>query len=1130
MSNAETVARLIDTQQDCICRLEELKNKIGKENKTRRTRDRCIIWLNDATSLYTKICENHKTIGNAATEIYLENFPKAQVFFEIIKEKIRKSHPDLVPPADPNAEARDDSDDEQDDVKNPDTTTASTSGTATTSESPAGTTSSSIMSQTAPTTITTTENIVSTSFDWNEDSNPGNVSIGNQPAATGTSAVMQGGFLQPVSTFHAPPIMSTSIYNAPHSSAYQHQYGSFLPQMPASQQMPIHQQQNTGQFFALENSGHPGIAVSGAPQFMFQPAPGMPFQPWFPPASVPQQQQFSAQGGGCLPGSNQYPNFQPQQHPEGSIMDMLARTQLTMAENMAKAGRHARVPESSVMTFGGDPKMFETFKSSFITYANSSGFTQIQLLNVLLSKLEGEALICVAQLHRSAENYNQAWTILEQRFNNRRVLLLALVNDLVNAPQCRHMDHSSLVRFINCFQNAYANLEKANCMYDELVIALVLNSLDNALLMRLRDALGDATTLPTIEAFTKFLISELSNAAAHTPSRHQSNKRSNPPTERDVSASRSKKSGSSKSKNSTIGFSTETGEKSSDIKKRQCFLCKEEHKTTECATFLESNDREKLLRHYKLCIYCVLHKFNYKQPCRKREYLKCDKCGDQHITLMHPMEKVKTEVAFTAVTENESSITAATSSETTNPSTGDVQIVQNCGDWPAAAMLIPDDDAITDDDYNYHIPVLPTLIVNIMDNSGCAVPIRCMLDECSYRSYITEDVVQKLKLQKKKTDVILRGINGISGRAKHTAKITILLEDKDLQSISSHALVVPSVTGSLPLRDFSINRKKMNKKWADPTFFKKGRIQALIGSDIAKYIMLTGIGMEELSKDLLLKPTRFGWIVTGTHRSKALRENATSIHVTISENIFAALHNSELAAASQHSISEPVDDNDEDVVYTFASFGFDESYDSAVSANAEFEACEDEHIDNDFAALEKQKADKRDEDVSQRILDFFDVPAQDSTSDEIDDDEYCRKLFMEQHQRDTDGRYRVPIPWRRNPPVLGSSYRQAVRFFRGQELRWLRDPKHHSMSNAFMLEYASLGHMIPVAPGLQRDDSNKVNYIPYISVFREDAVTTKVRNVFNASAKTSNGVTLNDTICPGPKLPKTTLRFPLRMN
>lgn len=58
-------------------------------------------------------------------------------------------------------------------------------------------------------------------------------------------------------------------------------------------------------------------------------------------------------------------------------------------------------------------------------------------------------------------------------------------------------------------------------------------------------------------------------------------------------------------------------------------------------------------------------------------------------------------------------------------------------------------------------------------------------------------------------------------------------------------------------------------------------------------------------------------------------------------------------------------------------------------------------------------------------------------------------------------------------------------------------------------------HMLKVDQGHQAK-----YYMPHQAVLRETSLTTKVRVVFDASAKTSNGKALNDILHVGPKLQK----------
>lgn len=110
---------------------------------------------------------------------------------------------------------------------------------------------------------------------------------------------------------------------------------------------------------------------------------------------------------------------------------------------------------------------------------------------------------------------------------------------------------------------------------------------------------------------------------------------------------------------------------------------------------------------------------------------------------------------------------------------------------------------------------------------------------------------------------------------------------------------------------------------------------------------------------------------------------------------------------------------------------------------------------------------------------------------EVIDDQYCERMFQEKHFRDEEGRYVVPIPWKENASCLGDSYNNAVKFYLGQEYRWSQNAEHKQMSDEFMREFLNLGHMSPIPIEEQKDTSGNAYYLPYISILRQDALTTK---------------------------------------
>ena len=65
-------------------------------------------------------------------------------------------------------------------------------------------------------------------------------------------------------------------------------------------------------------------------------------------------------------------------------------------------------------------------------------------------------------------------------------------------------------------------------------------------------------------------------------------------------------------------------------------------------------------------------------------------------------------------------------------------------------------------------------------------------------------------------------------------------------------------------------------------------------------------------------------------------------------------------------------------------------------------------------------------------------------------------------------------------------------------------------------QYIDDGHARPIV----KEDSkaDKIRYLPHLAVFREDRTTTKCRVVFDSSAKTVDGVSLNSCLLKGPKL------------
>ena len=123
--------------------------------------------------------------------------------------------------------------------------------------------------------------------------------------------------------------------------------------------------------------------------------------------------------------------------------------------------------------------------------------------------------------------------------------------------------------------------------------------------------------------------------------------------------------------------------------------------------------------------------------------------------------------------------------------------------------------------------------------------------------------------------------------------------------------------------------------------------------------------------------------------------------------------------------------------------------------------------------------------------------------------------FKAHHSRDDDGRFIIPLPRITNPPLLGESRSSAVRRYLSLELSLSSKGKSEEFHDV-MEEYLKLGHaeLVPVAD-LQKPDY-ELFYLPMHVVLKESSTTSKVRTAFHASAKSSSGFSLNDTLLDGP--------------
>ncbi|XP_043863650.1 uncharacterized protein LOC122756895 [Drosophila mojavensis] len=123
------------------------------------------------------------------------------------------------------------------------------------------------------------------------------------------------------------------------------------------------------------------------------------------------------------------------------------------------------------------------------------------------------------------------------------------------------------------------------------------------------------------------------------------------------------------------------------------------------------------------------------------------------------------------------------------------------------------------------------------------------------------------------------------------------------------------------------------------------------------------------------------------------------------------------------------------------------------------------------------------------------------------EDSDCEAHFARHYNRLASGQYTVRLLVKLSCELLGDSYEQARHRFLNLEKKLSRLPHIKSQYSAFLKEY----------------------FLPHHCVLKDDSTTTKLRVVFDGSASTTTGHSLNDILMSGPviqpKLVDILLRF-----
>ncbi|XP_073963072.1 uncharacterized protein [Choristoneura fumiferana] len=673
-----------------------------------------------------------------------------------------------------------------------------------------------------------------------------------------------------------------------------------------------------------------------------------------------------------------------------------------------------KLPQIQISKFDGSYFRWLEFKDTFESLIHSnSRIKPIHKFHYLISYLEGDAARIISNLEVSSVNYAEAWKLLGERYNNKRLLINHHLSSLFNIqPLNRETDRSLrfLVDHVTKNLRALSSLGQPTDKWDTLIIFMLSSKLDNNTLVKweeYRNTLDD--DVPTLDKFQKFLTDRadvLESLGRNKQDGFQSKPTTSAPSQNNKFNSKPQTYNNyNKPFKSSGPFTKSFASVNQPRQNYICIICNENHKIYDCPSFKSKNMKEKLadVANYKLCSNC-LRQGHPVNDCRMGP---CRECKKKHNSLLHPV-----------IPENINETTSNTASVVNFSE-------QNCTQGQI---------------------LLSTALVEVMNPStNDVLKIRAILDCGSQSTFITKSLKENLSLKSNRIDSLK--VIGIGKSCTNTVIETCNIKLNSINSkfsVKLSCLVLKDLTGELPKSPVDINKINIPKNLllADPNFHKPAPIDMLIGADIFWDIL----GNEQISlgPELpKLRSSKLGWLVSGPTKTYAntiiTNKNIQCNHVSITK--------------STNSI----------------------------------------------------------DDLLTKFWELEEVP---ETKTLYEKEHFCEKHFLANLSRLNTGRFMVKLPVTQSPDNLGDSYYLAKRRFLNLEKKFKRNPALKIKYSDFIREYAELGHLSASPIAIPTPSY----FLCHHAVFKDNSESTSLRVVFDGSAPSSSGLSLNDILMVGPNV------------
>ncbi|XP_070529958.1 uncharacterized protein [Cardiocondyla obscurior] len=391
-----------------------------------------------------------------------------------------------------------------------------------------------------------------------------------------------------------------------------------------------------------------------------------------------------------------------------------------------------RLPKLNLPTFSGRYDEWYPFRDTFRSVIHeNTAIPKIQRFQYLRSALTDEAKTIIESLEISKLNYDIAWDMLHERYDNEHVIVYTHVRAMIDLPSMQRENATELQRMVdgvNRHVRALVAMQRSADRWDDLLIYILTAKLDNVTSQEWHASLT-GSELPTVKRYTDFLMQRArvleSVSRQDTPASGRGDARQRPGQE-----------------NRRRALHVAMG-----AARRE--YCRGEHSIYACQTLISMPVSQRIaeIRRKKLCLNCLQSSIHRTAQCPSGNCRLCNLIHHSMLSLSRG-QSGDSGTGGSAVMSVDGERTAGPGGATALTARGSV------GEGTSEVFL-------------------STALIYVIDENKNKRIARALLDSGFQANFMTTGLANKLNIKLRPVDITISGVEKMTTRATHAAWIQL---------------------------------------------------------------------------------------------------------------------------------------------------------------------------------------------------------------------------------------------------------------------------------------------------------------------------------------------------------------------